>query len=72
MTQQRFELSKEAFLDMAASAGLEGDDDRIERLYVDVTRALQRAGAVYDVDTAGVEPSPVDPQFDLGPGEAGA
>ena len=67
MASQPPEISKQTFLDLAAQAGIEGDDERLEALYQDVKVTLSRTAALFDVDTTGVEPSPINPQFEAGP-----
>ena len=64
MTQQRPEMSRETFLDMAARLGLEGDAERMEALFEETKRSLARAAGVFEIDTTGVVPSPINPQFD--------
>lgn len=65
MAEQPEPLSKQAFLDLAAQLGLPGDEARMDELYAEVNILLLRASTVYDVDTTGIEPSPINPQFDV-------
>lgn len=65
MAEQTEPLSKRAFLDLAAQMGLPGDEVRMDELYAEVKALMARASAVYDVDTTGIEPSPINPQFDV-------
>jgi hypothetical protein len=58
-------MSKDTFTEMARTLELTGDGPRMDALFTDVQAALERAAAVHDVDTAGVEPSPVHPWLDL-------
>ncbi len=37
----------------------------MDELYAEVNILLLRASTVYDVDTTGIEPSPINPQFDV-------
>ena len=61
----RPELSKEAFLNMAAQLGLEGDAERMDALYEETKRSLVRAAGVFEIDTAGFAPSSINPQFEV-------
>ena len=65
MTQGQPELSKEAFLEQAARLGLAGDEARMQALYEEVVRSLSRANAIQGIDTTGVPPSPINPQFEV-------
>ena len=65
MAEQTKPLSKQAFLDLVAQVGLPGDEARMDELYAEVNILLLRASTVYDVDTTGIEPSPINPQFDV-------
>ena len=65
MTQGQPELSKQAFLEQAKRLGLAGDDARMNELYEEVVRSLDRANAIYGIDTTGVPPSPINPQFEV-------
>ena len=60
------EMSKETFLEMARQLDLPGPEERLDALYEDVQTLLQRIGGIHDVDTAGVEASPISPRFDGG------
>lgn len=60
------ELSKEAFLNMAATLGLEGDAERMQSLYEETKRSLARAAGVFEIDASGFAPSPINPQFEVG------
>jgi hypothetical protein len=59
------EMSKEAFLNIAATLGLEGDAERMDALFEETKRSLARAAGVFEVDTTGFAPSPVNPQFEV-------
>ena len=65
MAQQQSELTKEAFLAQAARLGLTGDDERMNALYEETKRTLDRANGVHEIDTTGVPPSPINPRFGL-------
>jgi hypothetical protein len=71
MTEQRPEMSRDAFLNVAAQLGLEGDGERMEALFKETKLSLARAARVFAIDTTGVVPSPINPQFE-GLGEAQA
>ena len=64
MTQGQPELSKQAFLELAERLGLVGDDARMDALYEEVIRTLDRAKDLLDIDTTGIAPSPINPQFE--------
>ncbi|MDA0797279.1 MAG: hypothetical protein O2826_11265 [Chloroflexi bacterium] len=66
MTEQRPEMSKEAFLNMAAQLGLEGDNERMQTLFEETKGSLARAAGVFEIDTTGYAPSPINPQFEVG------
>jgi hypothetical protein len=63
--QQGSELTKEAFLAQAARLGLTGDEARMDALFEETKRTLDRANGIHAIDTTGVAPSPINPQFDL-------
>ena len=65
MTEGHPELSKQSFLEQAALLGLSGDDARMDALYEEVVRSLARANEMYGIDTTGIAPSPINPQFDV-------
>jgi hypothetical protein len=65
MTEQRPEMPKEAFLNMAAQMGLEGDAERMQALYEETKGSLARAAGVFEIDTTGYAPSPINPQFEV-------
>ncbi len=65
MTQGQPELSKQAFLEQAERLGLVGDGARMDALYEEVIRTLDRANDLLDIDTTGIAPSPINPQFDV-------
>jgi hypothetical protein len=65
VVQQQSELTKEVFLAQATRLGLTGDDERMDALYEETKRTLSRANGVHEIDTTGVPPSPINPQFPL-------
>lgn len=66
MSEQQPALTKQAFLEQAACLGLRGDDERMDALFEETKRTLARAKAVDAIDTVGVAPSPINPQFEAG------
>jgi hypothetical protein len=62
---QHSEMSKEAFLNMAATLGLEGDVGRMDALFEETKRTLARAAVVFEIDTTGFAPGPINPQFEV-------
>ena len=66
MTEQRPEMSKEAFLNMAAQLGLEGDSERMDTLFEETKSSLARAAGVFEIEATGFAPSPINPQFEVG------
>jgi hypothetical protein len=66
VSEQRPALTKRAFLEQAARLGLTGDDERMDALFEETKRTLARAKGVDAIDTTGVAPSPINPQFEAG------
>ena len=60
----RPDLSNTAFRSMVAQLKLEGDVNRMNALFEETKRSLARAGQVFEIDTTGYAPSPINPQFD--------
>ncbi len=53
---QEFSLSREAFLHLAAEAGLDADSPHMDTLFPYVRAQLAGMRSLHDIDVAGAEP----------------